>query len=367
MNAIVLGKETIAAAGRTRPRAGRKKAMLAGLAIAAFGASAAYGYHWWTVSRWLETTDDAYVSGDVTAISPRVAGHILEIPVQDNQYVHAGALLVRIDPATFQATVDHAKAAVEQQQATHDGLEAQYALQQSMVEKADADLAAKSADAVFASQDADRYLRLANSDAGSRQAAEKAVATNRSDQAAVQSATAALAAAKQQLVVLDKEIAQSAAAIAAAKADLQTAELDLGYSEIRAPIDGYVGNRAAEVGAYVSVGTYLLTIIPAHGLWVDANFKEDQLAAIKAGESADVVADILPGKIFRGHVASVAPATGAVFSIIPPENATGNFTKIVQRVPVRIALDDASVADGLRPGLSTNVTVDLRDDKGAAP
>ncbi|HWG07081.1 MAG TPA: HlyD family secretion protein [Beijerinckiaceae bacterium] len=366
MNAIVLEKETLATAGR--PRAGRKKAMLVGLAVAAFGATAAYGTHWWTVSRWLESTDDAYVGGDVTAISPRVAGHVLEIPVKDNQYVHAGQLLVRIDPATFRAAVDHAKAAVEQQQATHDGLEAQYALQQSMVEKASADLAARSADALFASQDADRYQRLANSEAGSRQAAEKAVATSQSDRAAVQSAAAALAAAKQQLVVLDKQIAQSAATIAAAKAELQTAELDLGYSEIHAPIDGYVGNRAAEVGAYVSQGTYLLTIIPARGLWVDANFKEDQLAAIKAGASADVVADILPGKVFHGHVASLAPATGAVFSIIPPENATGNFTKIVQRVPVRIDLGDAgSPADGLRPGLSTNVTVDIRDDKGEAP
>ena len=127
--------------------------------------------------------------------------------------------------------------------------------------------------------------------------------------------------------------------MAQAQADLQTARLNLGYTEIRAPIDGYVGNRAAQVGAYVAAGTYLLSVVPSHGLWVDANFKEDQLARMTPGEPATVVADVLPGHAFHGHVASLAPGTGAVFSVIPPENATGNFTKIVQRVPVRILLD----------------------------
>ena len=154
------------------------------------------------------------------------------------------------------------------------------------------------------------------------------------------SAQAALAAAKQQLSVLDADITGATAAVAQARADLETARLNLSYAEIRAPIDGYIGNRAAQVGAYVAQGAYLLTISPAHGLWVDANFKEDQLARMKPGQPATIVADTLPGHVFHGRLLSLAPATGAVFSVIPPENATGNFTKIVQRVPVRIALDE---------------------------
>ena len=175
------------------------------------------------------------------------------------------------------------------------------------------------------------------------------------------SAQAALEAAKQQLDVLNSEIHEADAAVAQATADLRTAQLNLGYAEIRSPIAGYIGNRAAQVGAYVRQGTYLLTIVPEHGLWVDANFKEDQLARMKSGQPATIVADTLPGHVFQGHLLSLAPATGAVFSVIPPENATGNFTKIVQRVPVRIQLDEDDATLGkIRPGLSTFATVDTR-------
>ncbi|HVB14961.1 MAG TPA: HlyD family secretion protein, partial [Stellaceae bacterium] len=160
----------------------------------------------------------------------------------------------------------------------------------------------------------------------------------------------------------DAAIAEAQAGVAQAEADLETARLNLGYTEIRSPIDGYVGNRAAQVGAYVSSGAYLLSVIPARGLWIDANFKEDQLSSLRPGQPASVVADVLPGKVFHGHVQSLAPGTGALFSVIPAENATGNFTKIVQRVPVRIALDDGDARLGaLRPGLSMTVSVDTRN------
>jgi membrane fusion protein (multidrug efflux system) len=157
-------------------------------------------------------------------------------------------------------------------------------------------------------------------------------------------------------------VEQSAQAdILQAQALLEQAQINFGYTEIRSPVDGYIGNRAARVGAYAASGAYLLSVIPAHDLWVDANFKEDQVARMRPGQPVSVVADALPGKTFRGHVASLAPGTGAIFSIIPPENATGNFTKIVQRVPVRIALYDADAQLGdLRPGLSTTVSVDTR-------
>jgi membrane fusion protein (multidrug efflux system) len=162
--------------------------------------------------------------------------------------------------------------------------------------------------------------------------------------------------------VLDAQIAQAEAAVAQAEADLRRARLDLGYTDIRAPIDGFVANRAVRPGAFVSAGTYLLSVVPAGGLWVDANFKEDQLGAIRPGQLATLVADAAPGVQVHGRVQSIAPGTGAVFSVIPPENATGNFTKIVQRVPVRIALDPSDAALGrLRLGLSVTVSVETRD------
>ncbi len=253
------------------------------------------------------------------------------------------------------------KSAVQNQTAALANLHAKYTLQQSMIAQAEADLAAKRADAGYARADAARYHALAVTTYGTVQNDEKAFAADRKATAAVRAGEANLDAAKQQLTVIDTEIGETQASLAMAQADLRTAQLNLGYTKIRSPIDGYVGNRAAQVGAYVTNGTYLLSVIPAHGLWVDANFKEDQLADMRPGQPATIVADVLAGKVFQGHVESLAPGTGAVFSVIPPENATGNFTKIVQRVPVRIALDDGAASLGeIRPGLSTTVSVDTR-------
>ncbi len=362
-----LTKWSEATAVKTRPCLSLKRLGLLGLACTLALAAAGYGYYWWTVDRFFQSTDDAYVGGDVTPIAPHIAGFIAEIPVADNQLVHAGQLLVRLDDCDVRAAVDHAEAVLAQRAATLASLRAKYDLQQSAIRQASADLDAKSAQADFAKADAERYRTLAQSNDGSRQDAERTSALDQQARAAVTSAQAALAAAKQQLSVLDADIAGATAAVAQARADLETARLNLSYAEIRAPIDGYIGNRAAQVGAYVSQGTYLLTIVPAHGLWVDANFKEDQLARMKAGQSANVVADTLPGHVFHGHLLSLAPATGAVFSVIPPENATGNFTKIVQRVPIRIALDEDDAATlMIRPGLSTIATIDTRPQSGVS-
>jgi membrane fusion protein (multidrug efflux system) len=320
-----------------------------------------YGHHWWTIGRYIETTDDAYAGGNVTTVSPHVAGFIAEIPVSDNQYVQAGQLLVRLDDRDFVAALDRAKAVAAEREAALVALEAKYQLQQSLIRQAQADLTAKTAAAGFAREEEVRYRTLALTPAGSRQNAERALAADQEAQSAMEATAAALAAAHQQLSVLDAEIAAARAGVAQAQADLETARLNLGYTEIRSPIDGYVGNRAAQVGAYMSSGGYLLSVIPANGLWIDANFKEDQLARMRPGQPVTVVADVLPGRVFHGHIQSVAPGTGAVFSVIPPENATGNFTKIVQRVPVRIVLDDPDAKLGeLRPGLSTTVSVDTR-------
>jgi membrane fusion protein (multidrug efflux system) len=347
------------------------KRRLKWLAYAALGGlialgAARYGYDWWSVGRFIESTDDAYAGGNVTPISPHVAGFVAQILAGDNEYVRAGQPLIRLDDRDFRAAVDRETAIVAARQATLASLETRQLMQQTTIRQAKAELDAKAAQAEFASQDNLRYRELALTSAGSRQNAERASAQDVAAQAGVASSEAGLDAAKQQLTVLDADIAEAKANVAQAEADLHTAELNLDYTEIRSPIDGYVGNRAAEIGAYVSGGAYLVTIIPAHDLWVDANFKEDQLERMARGQSATVVADVLPDHPFHGRIISLAPAAGAVFSVIPPENATGNFTKIVQRVPVRIKLDDDPMLRALRPGLSTTVSVDTRSGSGNA-
>ena len=346
---------------RARPRLTFKQRVLFSISLMATLAIAWYGYNWWTVGRFLQETDDAYVGGDVTPISPHISGFIAEIAVKDNQLVKAGQILIHLDDRDVRAAADHADAILQQRQAALTSLQSKYELQQTAIQQTSADLDAKMAQAEYTSLDAERYRALAATSSGSRQDAQRTSSLDKQAQASVLSAHAALTAAKQQLTVIKADIAAAEAEVTQAKADLQSAQLNLGYAEIRSPIDGFVGNRAAQVGAYVAQGTYLLTIVPAHGLWVDANFKEDQLARMQPGQPATITADSLPDHVFRGHLQSLAPATGAVFSVIPPENATGNFTKIVQRVPVRIALDDGDAAIiKIRPGLSTIATVDTR-------
>jgi membrane fusion protein, multidrug efflux system len=363
MDTIILERAATPAIVKSRPRFGRRQLALAGFALAVALGGVGYGRYWWNVGRFIESTDDAYAGGNVTPVAPHVAGFVAQILVTDNQYVRAGQLLVRVDARDFQAAFDHAQATADQRKAALAGLEAKFELQQSMIRQAEADLNAKAAHATWTGQDAVRYRDLAATTFGTRQNAERASAANEEARSATKSAEAGLAAARQRLTVLDAQIAEARAGVAQAKADLETARLNLGYTEICSPIDGYIGNRAAQVGAYVANGAYLLSVIPAQGLWVDANFKEDQLADMRPGQPVTVVADVLPGKTFHGHIESLAPGTGAVFSVIPPENATGNFTKIVQRVPVRVALDDGAASlRELRPGLSTTVSVDTRPE-----
>jgi len=338
-----------------------RRTLLVAAGILLLAASAWYAANWWVTARFVETTDDAYVGGDVTPIAPHVSGYIQAILVHDNQYVHAGQPLVRLDPDDYLAALDHARAAISEREAALAALKAEYELQHTAIRQAEANLAARQAEAAFAAQEATRYRVLAHNDAGSRQDAQRALAATRKAAATVNAATAAVVVSKQQLSVLGTRITGAEAAIRAAEADLRIARLRLGYTTIDSPIDGYVGDRSAQAGAYVPTGTNLLSLVPASGLWVDANFKESDLHRMKPDDPATIVADVSPGRVLHGHVASLAPATGAVFSVIPPQNATGNFTKIVQRVPVRIVLDgDASTLGLLRPGLSATVSVNTK-------
>jgi membrane fusion protein (multidrug efflux system) len=344
----------------TRRRRLRWLLAAAGGAISA-AVIAWFGLYWVTTGQYWQSTDDAYVGGNVTDLAPRVSGLIARIAVTDNQFVRAGTLLVKIDDRDYRAALARAQASVAGDAAALDNLAATRRLQLSLITEAQAGIAASDAQIALARANEARYRALAATSAGSVQAAQTATSALQQAVAGGQKAQAALAAAQTQLAVIDTEKAEANAALSGARAALTTAQLNLGYTDIRAPVDGYIGNRSAELGGYASIGAQLLSIVPAQGLWVDANFKEDQLAHMRPGDKVTISADILPGQKITGRVGSLAPATGAVFSVLPPENATGNFTKIVQRVPVRIWLDGAAGTLGLlRPGLSVTADVDTK-------
>ena len=324
-------------------------------------AAIAWGAHWWTTGRFVEDTDDAYVGGEVTVISSKVAGYVQAVAVADNQVVHRGDLLVKIDDRDYRAALARAQAGVAAAEALRGNLDANDQLQRSVIAQADAGVSAASAESTRARLDDARYTDLASRSAVSVESAQRAQAAARTAQAGEARAAAAQQAARRQLGVIDSQRKQADAALAQAQAELEVARLNLSYTELRAPVDGVIGNRRARAGAYATSASQLLVVVPSHGLWIDANFKEDQLARLRVGQAVEVQADVVPGRRFKGHVVSLAPATGAQFSVLPPENATGNFTKIVQRVPVRISLDgqDGDL-DLLRPGLSVKATIDTK-------
>ena len=341
---------------KPRPRIARIAIPFA-LAIVA----AVWGTHWWTAGRFIEDTDDAYVGGDVTVIASKVAGYVQTVNVADNQVVHRGDLLVKIDDRDYRTAVAKAEAAVAAARALLVNLDATGQLQRSVIAQANAGVAAADAESTRARLDDSRYQDLASRSAVSLESAQRAQATAQTAQAGKDRAAAAHQGAHRELDVIASQRQQAQAALAQAEAELDAAGLNLSYTELRAPVDGVIGNRRARAGAYATSASQLLVVVPSHGLWIDANFKEDQLEHLRVGQAVEVHADVEPDRAFKGHVVSLAPATGAQFSVLPPENATGNFTKIVQRVPVRIVLDgkDGDL-DLLRPGLSVKASIDTK-------
>jgi membrane fusion protein (multidrug efflux system) len=346
------------------PKSARGKRLILLLLAAAIVVGAViFGMHWWTVGRFLESTDDAYVGGDVTVIGPKVPGYITELKVVDNQFVHAGDLLVKIDDRDYVAALNKAEGAVAAEQALLANLDATEQLQHAVVSQAKAGIDAANAETVRSRDDQVRYQVLSGRSAVSVESFQRADATYKTAQANGAKAQASMLASQRQLDVISTQKQQARAALEQAKAERDMARLNVGYTELRAPVDGVIGNRRARVGAYAAAGTQLLSVVPATGLWVDANFKEDQLQHMHPGQAVTIEADVLPGQIFHGHLDSLAPATGSQFSVLPPENATGNFTKIVQRVPVRVYLDGEDGHLGkLRPGLSVIAEVDTKAD-----
>jgi membrane fusion protein (multidrug efflux system) len=348
--------------GAATKRAAPKKLLLLLAGAGLLAALAWYGWSWWTLGRFIQSTDDAYIGADITPIAPKVPGFIAQVAVTDNQFVEAGALLVKLDDRDYRAQLARAEASVAAQEATLANLDATHRLQLAIIDQSAAEIGATEAELARTKDDVDRYHALINL-AASVQRFQQADTDHKKAQAADQKARAVLDAERRRLDVIETQKRQAQAALDEAVAERDIARLNLGYTEIRAPIAGVVGNRAARVGAYATQGTQLLSVVPSQGLWIDANFKESQIGQMREGQPVDVTADVFPGVAFHGRVASLAPATGAQFSVIPPENATGNFTKIVQRVPVRILLDaDNANLAALRPGLSVAVAVDSRSE-----
>jgi membrane fusion protein (multidrug efflux system) len=328
--------------------------------VLALGASG--GWYWWNVLRFLQSTDDAYVQSDISLISPKVEGYIKEVRVADNQEVAEGAVLFVIDDRDFAAKVAQAEAAVATEEAMVLTYGGRLDLQRALIEEAQATLNSAEADLARAQQDYKRYSALLTTDFASRQRFEQAEADARKAEAAVAKNRAALAATQNQLAVLRSQRHEEESRRQQARATLQLARNDLDNTVIRAPVSGVAGNRAGQVGQYVKAGAQLLSLVPLSRVYVTANFKETQLTHMRPGQLAEVAVDAYPDLTIDGRIESFAPASGAQFSLLPPDNATGNFTKIVQRVPLRIALPASSPLIGrLRPGLSVTVTVDTRD------
>jgi len=333
------------------------------VAVAVASAVALYeGYDYWSVGRFIYGTDDAYLKADISIVSAKVPGYISELKVPENAKVESGATLLVIDPGDYQIAVASARAKLATQDATIDRLGKQVVAQKAVIEQARAQIGSAKADVARTDADFARTNSLAKSQYASIKSLDKARADQTKAIQSVVSAEAALEAAQANLAVAE---AQQQEAIAT-KADLQTsldkAERDLAFATVKAPVDGIVGNRAAQVGDYVQPGTRLMSLVPLADIYVEANFKETQLARMKPGQKATVTVDALGGKTIEGTVDSLSPASGSLYSLLPPENATGNFTKIVQRLPVRIKLPADKVAEGgLRAGLSVVVSVDTRE------
>ena len=338
-----------------------RKVLMAGAAVAVLAGGAWYGWDYWTVGRYLVSTDDAYVKADNTTVAPKVSGYLHQVLVGDNERVKAGQVLARIDERDFRVALDQAKADVAAARAAIASKQAQLEVQRAAIDAAKATVDVDQATVTFAAQENKRYGDLAATGYGSVQNAQQAQSRIAGAQAAIARDTANLASALKQVDLLKAEIVQANATRARAEAVQSQAQLNLDYTSIVAPIDGVVGNRTLRTGQFVQAGTQLMSVVPVAGAYVVANFKETQLTDVRKGQAVDIAVDMFPGQIVHGHVDSIAPASGQEFALLPPDNATGNFTKVVQRIPVKIALDDDNNAPvGLRPGMSVIPTIETR-------
>jgi membrane fusion protein (multidrug efflux system) len=381
--AVSAGAAPAALTPAPKPRAkSPRRLILPLILLAGIGYGGRLAYDWFVEGRFLVSTDDAYVGADTAIIAAKVSGHITGLPVSTNQPVHAGDLLVKIDDGDYELAVEGAKAKIDTQDATIARIGRQVEAQTAVIAQAEAQIGSANAQRESAEADQqraalefDRSQKLAQTNFGSQQRLEQATADKARTAAALTGAAAALASAEATLAgarsnfdvlrAQRKEAERTRAELVNAE---QKAERDLSFTEIRAPFDGVVGNRAAELGQYVMPGVRLMALVAMDSVYVDANFKETQLQTIRPGQKVDIAVDAWGGKVISGVVKSVAPASGAQFSLLPPDNATGNFTKVVQRVAVRISLTPDEIKDNaLRPGLSVVASVRTRDESRPKP
>jgi membrane fusion protein (multidrug efflux system) len=322
--------------------------------------------HYETRGKYVEGTNDAYIRADSVTASPKISGYVEQVYVADNQDVKAGQPLVRIDPRDYKAATAQYRAQIDVAEANAENVRAGIREQEAAIAQARAQLAASRADAAFAAGEVARYAPLAESGAETRE--KLTTLRNQATQAAKSAAAqaAALDSAERRIGSLKAQIRQAQAQGEGAQAQLAAADVNLSSTIVRASVDGRIGDKGVRVGQYVQSGTRLMSVVPLSAIYITANFKETQIGLMRPGQPATIKVDALPGVGLHGHIESVSPGTGAEFSLLPPQNATGNFTKIVQRVPVRIAIDAGPEARRvLVPGLSVTVDVDTISAKGA--
>lgn len=341
-----------------------KKIILPLIAAAIIGGGGYYGFYWVTEGQYFENTDNAYLQADEVAISPKVSGYVGDLAVQENQSVRKGELLLSIKDEDFRLEVAQATATLEARRSAVTTMDEQITLQEAAIAQADANLRIAKVELDRTSEDYARYEDLVKKGAASRQKFDYAKADRQKAQAQVAAANATLAVEKGRLGVLRAQKIEAERAVSQAEAARDLAQQALDDTKIYAPFDGVIGNRSVQTGALVQPGEQLLVLVPLPGVYVVANFKETQIEHMAHGQKVRLEIDAFPDAGLTGRVESFAPATGAQFSLLPPENATGNFTKITQRVPIRISIDDSNWAAALRPGLSVVVDVDTRDADG---
>jgi membrane fusion protein (multidrug efflux system) len=338
--------------------AGLKRVVVTVAALAVVAAGAFCAWNWYDRARTVQFTNDAYVRGEITGISPRVTGYATEVLVDDDMPVKAGEVLVRIDPRDFRMAVQKAQAALDQAKASLSQIAAQRELQTSKISVAEAALRSAQAQAKSADITLGRATELLQKAAGTQATVDTATASAATAHASVDQAMANLAFEREQLAVIDANEVAAKAQAASAEANLLSSKFTLNDTEIWSPIDGLVANRKTRVGEYVTAGTRMLSVVPANNLWIEANYRETQIERMNVGDPVRINIDSYPGRSLCGYVEAVAPASGSEFALIPPDNATGNFTKIVRRFTIRIRLNAREPNAGLaRPGMSVETAV----------
>ncbi|EON10982.1 HlyD family secretion protein [Pandoraea sp. SD6-2] len=345
----------------------RKQILLGALALGVV-AALGWGGHWWFAGRFIESTDDAYLQADSMTVAPKVGGYVTEVLVRDNETVTVGQPLVRLDGRQYQAAYDEAQATVVAREADVARAQAERSQHSATIAQARAELDSARANAAYSSGQVKRYVPLVATGAETdERLAELRNASARAD-ASLKSNEASLQASERQTDTLTAALAQAKAQLTVAQASARKADLDLADTVVKSTLAGRVGDRAVRVGQFAQPGTRLLTVVPVQSLYLTANFKETQVGRMRPGQPVTVHVDALPGEPIHGVVDSLSPGTGAQFALLPAQNATGNFTKIVQRVPVRIRLDvPASLRSVLLPGLSVTADVDTHRNAPAAP